>query len=192
MPSRSLENWRTKRTNELDEIETALTAIRGSGRGRMYTTQQVNHAYLVLLSSQFQGFCRDLHSECVDHLLQIIQPASLQTVLSAEFLFHRMLDRGNPTPRNLGNDFDRLGLEFWREVNRISRRNKNRREHLDELNNWRNAVAHHDFDPAKLGGRKTLTLKIIRSFRSVCTALATDFDRVMASHLKTVTGSNPW
>ena len=192
MPSRSLENWRTKRTNELDEIETALTAIRGSGRGRMYTTQQVNHAYVVLLSSQFQGFCRDLHSECVDHLLQIIQPASLQTVLSAEFLFHRMLDRGNPTPRNLGNDFDRLGLEFWREVNRISRRNKNRREHLDELNNWRNAVAHHDFDPAKLGGRKTLTLKMIRSFRSVCTALATDFDRVMASHLKTVTGSNPW
>ena len=160
MPSRSLENWRTKRTNELDEIETAHTAIRGSGRGRRYATQQVNHAYVVLLSSQFQGFCRDLHSECVDHLLQIIQPASLQSVLSAEFLLHRTLDRGNPTPSNLGADFNRLGLEFWSDVNRISRRNERRQKYLEELNNWRNAIAHHDFDPAKLGGRKTLTLEI--------------------------------
>lgn len=170
----------------------AHTAIGGSGRGRRYATQQVNHAYVVLLSSQFQGFCRDLHSECVDHLLQIIRPASLQVVLSAEFLLHRMLDRSNPTPGNLGADFNRLGLEFWREVNRISRRNKNRQKHLDELNDWRNAIAHHDFDPAKLGGRKTLTLQRIRRFRSVCNALATDFDRVMAKHLETVTGSNPW
>ena len=192
MPSRSLQKWGTKRTNELDEIEMAHTAIGGSGRGRRYATQQVNHAYVVLLSSQFQGFCRDLHSECVDHLLQIIRPASLQVVLSAEFLLHRMLDRSNPTPGNLGADFNRLGLEFWREVNRISRRNKNRQKHLDELNDWRNAIAHHDFDPAKLGGRKTLTLQRIRRFRSVCNALATDFDRVMAKHLETVTGSNPW
>lgn len=186
MPSHSLQKWRTKRTNELDEIEMAHTAIGGS--------QQVNHAYVVLLSSQFQGFCRDLHSECVDHLRQIIQPTWLQEMLSAEFLLHRKLDRGNPTPGSLGDDFNRLGLEFdfWREVNRISRRNKNRQKHLDELNYWRNAIAHHDFDPEKLGGRKTLPLKRIRRFRSVCNALATDFDRVMAKHLETVTGSNPW
>ena len=151
MPSRSLQKWRTKRTNELDEIETAHTAIGGSSRGQRYATQQVNHAYVVLLSSQFQGFCRYLHSECIDHLLQIIQPASLQAVLSAEFLLHRSLDRGNPTPGNLGADFNRLGLEFWWEVNRISRINKKRQKYLDELNDWRNAIAHHDFDPAKLG-----------------------------------------
>ena len=192
MPSRSLQEWRTKRTNELDEIETAHTAIGGSGRGRRYATQQVNHAYVVLLSSQFQGFCRDLHSECVGHLLQIIQPASLQAVLSAEFLLHRTLDRGNPTPGNLGADFNRLGLEFWIEVNQIRRINERRQKYLEELNDWRNAIAHHDFDPAKLGGRRTLTLERIRRFRSVCNALATDFDRVMARHLETITGSNPW
>jgi len=103
-----------------------------------------------------------------------------------------MLDRGNPTPGNLGADFNRLGLDFWMEVNRISRRNKNRQKYLNELNDWRNAIAHHDFDPEKLGGKKTLTLERIRRFRSVCNALATDFDRVMARHLETVTGSNPW
>ena len=192
MPSRSLQEWRAKRTDELDEIETAHTAIGGSGRGRRYATQQVNHAYVVLLSSQFQGFCRDLHSECVGHLIQIIQSASLQAVLSAEFLLHRTLDRGNPTPSNLGADFNRLGLEFWGEVNQISQINERRQKYLEELNNWRNAIAHHDFDPAKLGGRKTLTLERIRRFRNACDALATDFDRVMARHLGTVTGSNPW
>ena len=192
MPSRSLQKWKGERTNELDEIERAHAAIGGSGRGRRYATQQVNHAYAVLLSSQFQGFCRDLHSECIDHLLQIIQPASLQDVLRAEFLFHRRLDMGNPTPDSLGADFNRFGLEFWRNVRRIDRRNKIRQERLGKLNNWRNAIAHHDFDSAKLGGRTTLRLKEIRSFRSACNALATDFDRVMAKYLAGFTGSVPW
>ena len=191
MPSRSLQKWKTERTSELDEIETAHTAIGGSGRGRRYATQQVNHAYAVLLSSQFQGFCRDLHSECVDHLLQIIQPASLQVVLSAEFLLHRKLDKGNPTPSNLGADFNRFGLDFWREVNRIRQTNKDRQKRLDELNDWRNAIAHHDF-ATKLGGRANLRLQEIRRFRSGCNALATDFDRVMAKYLAGVTGSVPW
>ena len=26
-----------------------------------------HHAYAMLISSQFQGFCRDFHSECVDY-----------------------------------------------------------------------------------------------------------------------------
>ena len=176
----------------MDEIETAHAAMGGSSRGRRYATQQVNHAYAVLLSSQFQGFCRDLHSECVDHLLQIIQPASLQVVLRAEFLLHRKLDRGNPTSGNLSADFNRLGLQFWKVVCQIDQRNTNRQKRLGELNDWRNAIAHHDFDPAKLGGRKTLRLEEIRRFRNACNALATDFDRVMARYLAGFTGSNPW
>ncbi len=28
-----------------------------------YATRQLNHAYTVVLAAQFQGFCRDLHSE---------------------------------------------------------------------------------------------------------------------------------
>ena len=66
MPSYSLNHWTRERSEALDEIANAHSSVGGSARGRRYATQQINHAYATLLSSQFQGFCRDLHSECVD------------------------------------------------------------------------------------------------------------------------------
>ena len=39
----------------------------------------------MLLSSQFQGFCRDLHSEGVDHIVRSVTPLQLRAVLRAEF-----------------------------------------------------------------------------------------------------------
>ena len=95
----------------------------------------------MLLSSQFQGFCRDLHSECVDHLVRAVRPAILHTALRAEFVFARKLDRGNPNPGNIGSDFTRLGLPFWDEVRRDYTRNEARQGRLDELSEWRNAIA---------------------------------------------------
>src|ERR1700682_173538 len=65
---------------ELDEIVEAHRAVGGSGRGRRHATEQVNHAYAVLLSSQFQGFCRDLHSECARHIVQQV-PVALRNLL---------------------------------------------------------------------------------------------------------------
>ena len=59
----ALQRWMFKAQSALDEIEAAHQAIGGARRGRRYATLQVNHAYAMLLSSQFQGFCRDLHSE---------------------------------------------------------------------------------------------------------------------------------
>lgn len=96
-------------------------------------TQQINQAYAMLLSSQFQGFCRDLHSECVDHLVRAIGPTVLNTALRAEFVFARKLDRGNPKPGNIGSDFTRLGLAFWGEVRGDDARNADRQRKLEEL-----------------------------------------------------------
>lgn len=110
MPSNSLQNWNTTRVSELNEIRSAHQRIGGGRRGRRYATQQINHAYTMLLSSQFQGFCRDLHSEAVDHIVRSVAPAAVQSVLRAEFTLHRKLDRGNPNPGNIGSDFNRLGL----------------------------------------------------------------------------------
>src|ERR1051326_7716073 len=74
MPSIALQNWHTNRLRTLDEIEQAHRAVGGIGRGRRYATQQINHAYTVLLSSQFQGFCRDLHTECIDAVVRVSPP----------------------------------------------------------------------------------------------------------------------
>jgi hypothetical protein len=63
MPSISWQTWSTSRTADLDEIENAHRSVVGTGRDRRVATQQINQAYAVLLSSQFQAFCRDLHTE---------------------------------------------------------------------------------------------------------------------------------
>src|SRR5438045_1439861 len=100
MHSNSLLHWRGSQRSKLDEIMEAHRAVGGAARGRRYATEQINHAYAVLLSSQFQGFCRDLHSECVQHVVQSI-PSALQNVVRGEFMRTRKLDKGNANPGNI-------------------------------------------------------------------------------------------
>ena len=121
----------------------------------------MNHAYAVLLSSQFQGYCRDLHSECVYHIVQQV-PVALQNVLRGELVRDRKLDRGNPNAGNIRADFARLGLGIWDRVKSLDRRNDERKQLLGELNEWRNAIAHQDFDPTKLGGHTKLRLSDVK------------------------------
>lgn len=86
MLSISFLEWTTTRAVALDEIEQALAAVGGTERGRRYATQQINQAYAVMLASQFQGFCRGLHTECVDHLVRAIAPPPhLRPLIMAEF-----------------------------------------------------------------------------------------------------------
>src|SRR5689334_11160543 len=116
MPSLALQSWLTTRAALLDEIESAHRSVGGTGPGRRTATQQLNFAYAVLLSSHFQGFCRDLHSECAFVLASKVTPASLQATIQAEWLRNRKPDQGNPNPGNIGADFNRLGVVLWRSV----------------------------------------------------------------------------
>jgi hypothetical protein len=199
MALRSWQEWDSTRASNLDEIEAAHRGIGGSARGRRYATEQINHAYAVLLASQFQGFCRDLHSECVDFMVRAVAPtvatvapAVLQSVLRAEFFLNRGLDRGNANPSTIGADFNRLGVDFWPQVYKDYSGNDRRRESLDNLNTWRNAIAHQDFDPGKLGGTTTLRLLRVRKWRKACNRLALSFDNIMHGYIVAATGSTPW
>src|SRR5205807_2046269 len=116
MPSHSLLRWRTTRAAELDEVEEAHHTIGGIDPGRRYATQQINRAYAVLLSSHFQGFCRDLHSECAAYMVNAVPLPAIRNMLRAQFLWARLLDKGNPNPGNIGSDFGRFNLVFWERV----------------------------------------------------------------------------
>src|SRR3954467_7429658 len=112
MPSVAYRRWVTVRAAALDEVEAAHAAVAAAGRGG-FATRQVNHAYALLLSAEFQGFCKDLHRECVEHLLTVI-PTALHEVVRTQFLLNRLLDRGNPNPGNIGSDFGRFGIKLWK------------------------------------------------------------------------------
>jgi hypothetical protein len=192
MPSTALKQWRTIRAGALDELEQAHASVGGSGPGRRYATQQINHAYAVLLSSHFQGYCRDLHTECVEHMVLQLSAPAWHAVVLTEFTLHRKLDSGNPNPGNPGADFLRLGIELWDELRAADQRNLHRRRLLQELNEWRNAIAHQNFDPRRLGGRITLHLTDVRRWRGACNYLADAMDTLMHAYLCQVTGVPPW
>jgi hypothetical protein len=59
------------------------------------------------------------------------------------------------------------------------------------MSEWRNAIAHQDFDPGKLKPA-SLTLPAIKRWRSICNGLALSFDRVMARHIASIAGALPW
>lgn len=191
MPSISLTVWRVDRNSALDEIENAHRRVGSGQRGRRFATQQINHAFAVLLSSQFQGFCRDLHSECADYIVQNITPASLRLACRNAFVQNRKLDRGNPNPGNLGSDFNRFGLAFWDEVRALDLRNQARQNRLEELNDWRNAIAHQDFTSPALGGA-ILHLHRVRAWRTAYHQLASSFDEVIRRLIESVSGFSPW
>src|SRR5437870_11880194 len=116
MPSNSYQRWSGGRAVSLDEIENAHASVGGTGPGRRYATQQINQAYAVLLSSQFQRFCRDLHSECVEHLVRSASPTPFRSALRRLLIRDRKLDKGNPNPSNIEVDVRRFGLVLWQTV----------------------------------------------------------------------------
>lgn len=191
MPSTALTQWRTVRLAVLDELVDAHRRIGGTGPGRRYTTQQINQAYVVLLCGQFQAFCRALHDECVGLFVDGITPTSRRDILDTWMREGRKLDRGNPNSGNIGSDFGRFGVKFWADVRGLDTRNEDRQDRLEQLNLWRNAVAHQDFTQSASGG-STVRLEQVRDWRSACEQLAGAFDEVMRRHFHFVFGSSPW
>jgi hypothetical protein len=192
MPSRSLLQWRNKRLPSLLPIEAAHAAIVGDGRGRRYVTQQINQAFAMILSSQFQGFCRDLHSECVDGFVTAIAPAAVQNVLRIEFLLGRKLETGNPNPGHLGSDFNRFGFKLFEALMVLDSDTTDRKLKLEELNIWRNAIGHQDFTHKDLKGKSTISLARVQGWRKACEGLANSMDEVMRLQLLSILGTSPW
>ena len=192
MGSRALRNWQTRSRKVLDEVEAAHTVV-GGGRGaRAFARQQINQAYVVLLSSQFQRFCRDLHDEAAEYLVSRPEHAPLNALVRELLTSGRKLARGNATPSNIGADFERLGISFWDEVRASDSRNATRQRRLEELNTWRNAIAHQDFTSPSLNGADQVSLAQVRRWRSACSTLAVEFDRVLRLFLRKFYGTDPW
>ena len=171
----------------------AHAAVGGTKRGRRYTTQQINRAFAILLASQFQGFCRDLHSECVDHVVSVLAPSpALRYLVWAEFTQRSPTGSRKRATGDSRRDFSRLGIDFWDELRTYDPASNGWRDELDLLNEWRNAIAHQDFASLRRRGFVNLRLATVRQWRISCNRLAEAMDKLMRGHLLTVTGASPW
>lgn len=204
MPSQSLLQWQKPTKAVLDELEDAHRAIGGQARGRRYATQQVNRGYALILSSRFQGYCRDLHTECADAIAATISVSAPANATAVTDMLHtltvqgRKLDRGNPTLSALGADFGRFSIDFVPELrgSPVRPQVSNDLQQLERLNVWRNAIAHQDFDSDRfrtiIGSTTSLRLAEVKRWRKACDRLAVRMDRVMKAHLQSLLGTAPW
>ena len=204
MPSRAFLKWSTVGQSALNEIESAHRAVGGSAPGRRYATQQINQALAVMLSSQFQAFCRDLHTEAADHFVAHLDSdasassQAIRDIIHGRLVENRRLDRGNPNPGNLGADFGRFGFIFVEEMKGSSSAPVvvNDLRLLHHLSLWRNAIAHQDFSSrdftGEFLGRATLGLNEVKRWRAACRRLARRMDAVVGEQLSRLFGSPPW
>jgi len=192
MPSPALTAWSTSSATALSQLEAAHAAVGGTSAGRRTNTLQLNYAYVLLLSAHFQAYCRGLHTDATQLLVDAIDPG-IGAVLDTSLSFRRQLDSGNAQPAALAADFSRFDFKFWTTVEEADARNAARRRKLETLNAWRNAIAHHDIDTRRPDLRpREVTLAACNSWRGALSGLAESFDRVLADHLATLVGARPW
>lgn len=195
MPSNAFAGWREDSAAKLAELIDAHARVGGTGPGRRYATQQLNASLVLQIAAHFQLFCRDLHTETARGLV-VAAPVSYRPVLRVALSSRRALDRGNAWAGTIGEDFGRFDLDIWTQATALSARTSSRRNRLEQLNTWRNAIAHQDFtfsaEQQRLLAGTSLTLPNARQWRAACDGLAGTFDRVLAQHLKRITGAAPW
>src|ERR1700736_5287013 len=100
MPSPSLVRWQNDRRPRLSEVEGQCAACLALVPPQPNLVEENLRGYVLLLSAPFQGFCRDLYTECAQIAVSKVRPA-LQALVYGQFTAHRKLEHGNPNAQNL-------------------------------------------------------------------------------------------
>lgn len=185
MPSSSLTLWRTDRRPRLRAISDQCLAVGRASPTDPRLEDENIRGYLLLLSAHFQGFCRDLYTECAQVIVSGVG-FPVRSIFQDELASNRKLDRGNPNLENLRRDFDRLGSPL--DLAGADPANPVRLADLANLNRWRNIAAHHGVVP--MGGPPTRAM--VETWEISCDGLATSLDRIMYDQIAKVHGSPPW
>lgn len=94
MPSKALLEWRNVRLPRLVDVDTRCAATLALVPPPGLADENLR-GYVVLLSAHLQGYCRDLHTECVQRLA-LAGPPSIQPIIQALGVAARELDRREP------------------------------------------------------------------------------------------------
>ena len=179
--SKALAKWRGVRGAQLDRLGAAHAVVRSAATG--VHTEHLNWSLLLTLTSEFQGFTRDLHDLAVTAFVTAAAPDNprLAEVLKARLADGRSLARSNPSPEVLADDFGRLGLVLWPSLGKAA---TGWRMSLATAVDARNAVAHADM--ARLHALRAqgvgLSVRTIAKWRADLDALAGAMDTAVAKH----------
>jgi hypothetical protein len=150
--SNALKVWQEDRSRRFDRLVSAHHRMLETEALGQWEADELAHVVLLRLAAEFQGFCRDLHNDCIEAFIATLglSDQRLELIISTQNMESgRRLDSGNANRDAIAQDFSRFGLEIWLELERgfpTSAREWVSAVRL--LNTARNGIA-HDFD-AKL------------------------------------------
>lgn len=185
MPSASINSWRNDRIPRLAEIDAQCASSASAIPPSPHLIDENFRGFILLLSAHFQGFCRDLYTEC-SMIISAEVRVDLRALVQEQFTANRRIDQGNPNIENLKKDFNRFGFKL--EMANHDPANHARLAHLRALNEWRNIAAHQGaVPPAGLP-----TLATIQSWRNSCDGLAASLDDILYNQLQGLLHRRPW
>ena len=185
MPSASLLNWQNERMNRLTDFDAQCAACLAVVPPNLRLLDEDLRGYALLLSAHFQGYCRDLYSECAEIVVSRVR-ASLQLLIQEQFTYGRKLDHGNPNLDSIREDFKRFGFRL--DFVAADPANAGHISNLARLNKWRNVAAHHGTIPVGV----PLDLPSLQVWRISCDQLATSLDGIMYNRLRRILRRVPW
>ena len=112
----ALEEWRGESARALDEIDSLHRLAEAAPQRASALTDQIVYAYAALILAHFQRYCRGAHTEATTLSSTRCQAFREQRRPRRLLAERRYLDRGNPTPSNLGRDFMPIRVQLWEAV----------------------------------------------------------------------------
>jgi len=96
VPSVAFTRWQTDRLTRLNEVESHCAVIDALAPANPTFLEEVLRGFVLHLSAHFQGFCRDLYTECSQIWIAAI-PAGLKATAQSQFFAQLALEKGNPS-----------------------------------------------------------------------------------------------
>jgi len=189
MPSAALTGWQQDRAHRLSKIDLHCREVDALVPPDLAFLDETLRGYVLHLSAHFQGFCRDLYSECAQLWIDSI-PTSYRVSAQSQFSTGLLLDRGNPSYENLKRDFNRFGVRMDLQV--LDALGPKSVTDLSHLNEWRNKASHQDTQPLRAGVPIHLTANLVATWRASCELLASLLDRTMYDGMSLILGNPPW
>lgn len=186
MPSAALTHWSNDRMLRLAEFDAHCAATLAGGAATALLADESLRGYVLLISGHFEGYCRDLYTECVQ-AFAITVPSSMFMTIHKQFLAELKLNIQNPSIETIRKDFERFDIILDLHAEPA---NGPRLTHLGHLNKWRNAIAHQNTGLPK--GLAALTFTDVQSWRISCDGLATWLDGKMYRSLSAILNTPPW
>ena len=191
MPSASFRVWQNDRMARLSLVDTQCAASFAAVPPTNLADENLR-GYVMLLSAHFQGFCRDLYSECIQ-LVAAAAPAGMKLMIQRQGEARHQLGKGNPSFENIREDFERFGFDLNDALMVPDAKktvNEPRVTHIGLLNKWRNYAAHHSTSPPS--GAGPFDLATVQSWKNSCDGLAAELDGIMYNQLQAIIGAPPW